>query len=275
MSRIDLHSHTKGSDGSGSPEAIALAAREAGLDGLVLCDHHQNVSQECADVANALRKVGVLPIVGCEYSCKQGHLQVFGVDVSVGAYGMYPEMQRVIDDVNALGGACVVPHCYKRGYKGFVGDDIFKITGLAAMEGYNGQVEVDNPHTNKLAREAAAKLGLPMTGASDAHRPSYVGLAYTEFEATITDEAGFIAALKSGKFTAQVNADILRRLRTAQAARWESFDLGEGPANFGSWERVNGHYEYQAKPRAPRQLALSGKVANDPFARATVSGKKG
>ena len=111
--RADLHSHTRGSDGTSTPAQIALAAKQAGLHILCLTDHHTNETDEVHKVADALRGVGVLPIIGCEYSTQQGHLLIYGIDVPAKAYGMYPDMQAVIDDVNALGGCCITPHPYK------------------------------------------------------------------------------------------------------------------------------------------------------------------
>jgi len=203
--KIDMHSHTRGSDGVGTPAQIALAARKAGLDALCLTDHHTNLTEEVELVAEALRNVGVLPILGVEYSTADGHLLLFGVDVPAYAWGEYPPMQAVIDDVNALGGACVVPHAYK-GYTRALRDKLKDIYGLAAVEVINGQVEQRDPPTNRKARDAATVMGARMCAGSDAHFPGDLGIVYTEFDGDIRTEDDFLAALKAGTFRPKVNA---------------------------------------------------------------------
>jgi predicted metal-dependent phosphoesterase TrpH len=218
--KIDLHSHTKGSDGAGTPAAIALAAKRAGLRGLALTDHHTNMTDEVHLVADALRNVGVLPIIGVEYSTAQGHLLIYGLDVPRMAWGMYPDMQEVIDEANALGGACIAPHPFK-GYQRALHSDLLRITGLAAVGVLNGQVEVADPRTNAKALAAARSMGIPCTGASDAHFPDMIGLTYTEFDGEITSEASLVEALHSGKFRA-CRDEVLFQEKLARRHTWQS-----------------------------------------------------
>ena len=224
--KIDLHSHTRGSDGTGTPAQIALAAKKAGLDGLCLTDHHTNMTDEVHKVAEALRGVGVLPIIGVEYSTAQGHLLIYGIDVPAKAWGMYPDMQAVIDEVNGLGGACITPHPFK-GYQRALHEKLETITGLVAVESLNGQVEVQNQATNRKARDAAKRMGIPRVGASDAHVPDGIGLAYTAFEGEIPDEETFLLALRSGKFKAKRN-DVIYEARTA----WRKTETVVSPARY-------------------------------------------
>jgi hypothetical protein len=182
--RIDLHSHTRGSDGVGSPEEIAKHAKKAHLHALCLTDHHTNNTDEVLRVADALIAVGVMPIVGCEYSTKEGHLLIFGTYVPKYRWGEYPAMQDVVDEVNREGGCCITPHPYK-GYTRSLQDKVMTIRGLAAVEVLNGQVEQRNPETNLKARNAAVKMGVHMVGASDAHVPWDLGTTYTETSSTV------------------------------------------------------------------------------------------
>lgn len=203
-----MHSHTRGSDGTGTPEQIAKEARRAGLHALCLTDHHQNVSGECLATAEALKRVGVMPIIGVEYSTAQGHLLVYGIDVPYRCeWGVYPQMQAVIDEVNQIGGVCVVPHPYA-GYTRTIGDHLPSIRGLAAIEGLNGRTE---SHRNSLATKMARQMGLPSTAGSDAHSPGALGSAWTEFDGKITNESQFLAALRAGSFRAVAGPDVWRR----------------------------------------------------------------
>lgn len=232
--RLDLHVHTRGSDGSGTPEMIAQAALAAGLDGLVITDHHKTYTAEGLLVADALRRVGLLAFHGCEYSTDDGHCLVFGVDVDELDLGLYPPMQEVIDKVVAAGGVAVPSHPYK-GYKRLCGDKIFGMGDIAALEGANGQAAFQNEVWNTKAKAAAKALGLPMTGGSDAHRPGHIGLCYTEFQGGIETTSDLVAALKAGKMRA-----IVKRRRVQQ-------------------EKARYRYPRKNKPRAtmlPRSLDL-------------------
>jgi len=227
MFKLDMHSHTKGSDGMSSPVDIAHAAKAAGLDGLCLTDHHTNTVGDNAEVhrvAEALEAVGVRAFVGVEYSTEMNHLLIFGIDVPVPAlaWGMYPNIQAVIDEVNAMGGACVVPHPYK-GYARAAKDHVTGLQGLAAIEGYNGQVETRSPETNALARGAAQRMGLPITGGSDAHWAGMIGIAWTEFDRVIEDDHDLCAALHAGNFRACVDHARVASERNKFTARRGSF----------------------------------------------------
>ena len=173
------------------------------------------MSARRAEIADALRGVGVLPIIGCEYSTQQGHLLIYGIDVPAKAYGMYPDMQAVIDDVNALGGCCITPHPYK-GYSKALRKDVEKIRGLVAVESLNGQIELGyNVDDNRKARASAQRMGIPRTGASDAHRAENIGVTFTEFDGAIPDEKTFLAALRSGKFRAMRNDEVFKKRKAS------------------------------------------------------------
>lgn len=238
VTRIDMHSHTKGSDGRGTPAQIALAAKKAGLDALCLTDHHTNLTPEVEEVATALRNVGVLPILGVEYSTAQGHLLIFGVDVPSRAWGMYPPMQRVIDDVNALGGACVVPHPYK-GYQRALREEVETVRGLAAVEVVNGQCEDERPETNRRALRSAEKMGIARCAGSDAHNPLDIGNAFTVFDDEIKTEGDFLAALKAGRFHPEVDPvrQKAREARAARAAAWAADPVWTAPAPRYAWAK--------------------------------------
>lgn len=219
--KIDLHTHTKGSDGHGTPRQIATSAKAAGLHGLCLTDHHTNLTDEVNAVADALRAVDVLPIIGCEYSTADGHLLIFGLDVPKWAWGEYPKMQDVIDDVNKLGGVCIVPHPYK-GYQRALHERLETIKGLVAVESLNGQIETSiNIENNRKARESAKRMGVGRTGASDAHFPQDIGVTYTEFDGAIPDEQTFLTALRSGKFCAKRDEALFQKATAWKTARNE------------------------------------------------------
>lgn len=200
--KIDMHVHTKGSDGWGSPESIVRYAKRARLDGLCLTDHHLTYTSESLEVARALRQAGLLAFHGCEYSTAWGHLLVYGVNVEEFKWGYYPSPKRVIRDVNAAGGLCVPAHPYK-GYRRFYGDRVKLLTGAVGLETANGRCAFQNPLVNRQAALIAKEHCMGTFGGSDAHSPMHIGLCYTQFDVVIRTEADLLAAMRvNGEFKA-------------------------------------------------------------------------
>lgn len=225
--RIDMHVHTPGSDGHGTPEAYVLAAKAAGLDGIAITDHHHTCNHENDLIAAAFQNEGMLVIRGCEYSTANGHLLIFGVDVDKLGLGFYPPMQTVIIKVVAAGGVCVPSHPYYGYAKGMLGDKLYKLTGVPACEGFNGRLEAEMPIKNGHARKAAAKMGIATTGGSDAHWAEDVGLAYTEFPEDVKDEKGVLEALKTGRCKGCVNEVKMNRKVERLLRAYTAKDAGE------------------------------------------------
>lgn len=213
--RIDMHVHTPGSDGLGSPDDFVDYARAAKLDGLVITDHHRTYTAQGLEVARALRKAGLLAFHGCEYSTAWGHMLVYGVDVELCSWGYYPDPRLVIRDVRAAGGVCVPSHPYY-GFKRTCGDRVKQLRGVAGIETANGQAAVGYPEKNRLAAQAAAEVGFATFGGSDAHLAQNVGTCYTRFDAVIRTERDFLQAMKRGLVRAvtsrkRIEKQILRR----------------------------------------------------------------
>jgi hypothetical protein len=99
------HLHSTLSDGRGSPEEIAAAAKSAGLDFVVLTDHN------VAALAPARWVDGVLVITAQELSTPAGHLVALGASRALTA----DEREHdPVSHVNALGGAGFLAHPLQR-----------------------------------------------------------------------------------------------------------------------------------------------------------------
>ena len=72
--RIDLHTHSRVSDGTQSPGELVHAAAEAGLDVLGLTDH--DTSEGWAEAETAAREVGIGLVKGMEISTRHGRRSV-------------------------------------------------------------------------------------------------------------------------------------------------------------------------------------------------------
>jgi len=66
--RIDLHSHTRASDGTQTAEELLRAAAEQGIDVLGLTDH--DTAEAWDEAARAAAEVGVALVRGIEISCR-------------------------------------------------------------------------------------------------------------------------------------------------------------------------------------------------------------
>ncbi len=98
-----VHVHTTHSDGGGSPGEVIAAAREAGLQFLVITDH---------DTLEAKRIEGyhdnVLVLVGAEISTDAGH--VLGLGISDPVYRFSGDVRDALMDVRDLGGVAFAAH---------------------------------------------------------------------------------------------------------------------------------------------------------------------
>lgn len=189
---FDMHVHEKtySSDSQLSLEQIVIEAKACGLDGIVITDHDTVGLRSQAKRLSARHNLHIF--VGVEVLTLQGDLLVLGVDdIPKG----HLDAQHLIDDINARGGATIAAHPFRNNGRG-LGETIRSLSGLTAVEGYNGRTKA---HHNLRAAQLAESLGLPVTGGSDAHLPGEVGGVKTWIDASIKEERDLIEALKAGK----------------------------------------------------------------------------
>ncbi len=98
-----LHVHTTHSDGAGSVGHVAAAARQAGLDFVVVTDHNTFGAKPAEGYVGDL-----LLVVGVEVSTHAGHLLALGVDEP--HFRFPPTAADVLQDVTELGGTAIVAH---------------------------------------------------------------------------------------------------------------------------------------------------------------------
>ena len=184
--RYDLQVHTDASPCSAAtPAEIAVAAVEAGLDGIAITNHDTTEGvQQVRHAASGLDgDLDVIP--GVEVTTTQGHLLALGVEKAP----PQADPLAVIENVHEQGDVAVLSHPFDR-LRQVYDRDLEAIA--AAVDG----IEVRNSRCvrrryNEAASAFAARHGLAETGGSDAHFPREVGRAVTEYDAKI--EAGFEA----------------------------------------------------------------------------------
>jgi hypothetical protein len=108
---INLHLHTRYSDGTGTHQEIAEAAIQAGLDAVLVTDHNLLVSEH--EDYYWIDDKQVLMLIGEEIHDQQrtpqkNHLLVFGADQELAGQAANP--QELIDQVHQHGGICFLAH---------------------------------------------------------------------------------------------------------------------------------------------------------------------
>lgn len=189
--RADLHVHTSASpDGRSSLEAVARAARAAGLDAVAITDHDL-----CTPVPASLE--GVLLIPGCEVSTRAGHITGLFLDrpLPLEALGRLPAPEDAVAAIRQAGGLAVLAHPFHR-----PGAEPEKFTfPLDGMETANARAAFKVPDANGRAAALAAARGLAAVGGSDGHDAAEVGNACTELEAEELSLPALRSALAAGR----------------------------------------------------------------------------
>lgn len=199
---IDLHVHTApASPCSSAPvDGLIEEAKRIGLDGICLTDH--NYIWDPGAVEQLRKRHNFLILRGNEITTDQGDMVVFGLERDVKGIIRLEDLRKEVLEAK---GFMIAAHPFR----GFLTFNIGQL-GLTpekameralfkqvdAVEVLNSKVTADE---NGFAAKVAAGLGLPLTGGSDAHQVSDVGIYATRFPGVIHDERELIAALRSGK----------------------------------------------------------------------------
>lgn len=172
--RVDLHSHTMWSgDSTTTPDEIARAVAEAGLDVLCITDHNA--------IKGAVQLAGSLPcrvVVGEELRTHAG--EIIGLFLTEHIpFGVPP--RAAAEQIRAQGGVVYVPHPFdplRRNLAQAALDDLVGAGLVDALEVINAKTSLRS--LNEQAARYAAAHGLRAGAGSDAHVPDALGAAYVE-----------------------------------------------------------------------------------------------
>jgi hypothetical protein len=213
---FDMHVHTCLSP-CGSldmhPSAVVRAAAEAGLDGIVICDH--NAADNVAAVMRAADTAGCVAVPGMEITTEEEvhlvallpdaaaagvlharvaaalpgrnapaafgeqviadeHAEVLGFNASLLAGATSWSVGRTADEIHRAGGLAIAAHADRERF-GIVGQLGFVPPGLPL-----DAIEVSATTAYDVGRRRHADpLGLPAVTGSDAHEPGAIGRALT------------------------------------------------------------------------------------------------
>jgi len=171
--RLDLHCHTHRSpDSLMTYDALLRRMDQREMDMVAITDHN-TIAGALAFRARAPERF----LVGEEIKTSSGELIALFLEEEVPP-GLSPE--DTISRVHAQGGLVGVSHPLDRLRGEALGMERLKsIRGeLDFLEVFNARITF--PNDNRLARESAARWGLPGSAGSDAHAPAEVGRAYVE-----------------------------------------------------------------------------------------------
>ncbi|MHB8193821.1 MAG: CehA/McbA family metallohydrolase [Bellilinea sp.] len=146
---VNLHTHTRYSDGAGTHAQIAQAALEAGLDCVIITDHNVHVR----GFEGYSRKEGrkLLVLVGEEVhdqarQPQKNHLLVLGIDREMALDADQP--QYLIDRVAQAGGLSFIAHPVESDLPLFHEEDIswedWQVRNYTGIELWNGLSEIKN-----------------------------------------------------------------------------------------------------------------------------------
>src|SRR5512144_2869070 len=152
---VNLHMHTRYSDGSGTHKDIAQAALQTGLDAVIVTDH--NILVQGVEGYYRLGTTRVLLLVGQEVhdqdrEPQKNHLLVFNANREVATLADDP--QTLINGVNEAGGICFPAHPHDVASPTFketsISWDAWDVHGYTGIELWNGLSELKTVLHTKL-----------------------------------------------------------------------------------------------------------------------------
>ncbi|MCZ2344295.1 MAG: PHP domain-containing protein [Bacteroidales bacterium] len=178
LMKFDLHMHTSRYSPCSVTEPLELveSAVAAGLDGIVITEHHHVwAEEELAELRAAAP--GLIILAAVEVTCVGGDILVYGVqDATTVPRGItWPELVR---EVHRQDGATVIAHPYRWG------QPIDQL--LADLQPEFDGIELMSTNMEEDIQTKASQLFSRMShlaplGNSDSHNPETVGAYYTEF----------------------------------------------------------------------------------------------
>ena len=208
--RIDLHCHTHHSrDSLMTFEALLRRMDQRGMDMVAITDHN-TISGARAFYARAPERF----LIGEEIKTTAGELIALFLNEEVPP-GLSPE--ETIARVHAQGGLVGASHPLDRLRGEAMGMQTLESIRreLDFLEVFNARITFSND--NRLARESAARWGLPGSAGSDAHAPSEVGRAYVDMP-TFDGPQEFLESLALGQIRGRLSSPLVHFYSTY--AKW-------------------------------------------------------
>jgi hypothetical protein len=188
--RADLHVHTYHSpDCALRPQDIVALCQRRGIDCVAITDHNS-----IAGALEVQRLAPFLVIVGEEVRTQGGEIIGLFLQEEVPP-GL--SAQETVVRIKEQRGLVLVPHPFDRLRRSTLRGPLLEALApqLDALEVFNSRTLL--PSHQSLARDFAAKHGLPSTAGSDAHTRWELGRAYVEIP-EFQGAGGFLDSLAQG-----------------------------------------------------------------------------
>ncbi|MCX6769165.1 MAG: PHP domain-containing protein [Candidatus Micrarchaeota archaeon] len=174
----DLHIHTKYSfDSLSEPEEVLNSAVRKELSAVAITDHNGIEGALAAQSIARRKNLSLQVIIGEEVSTDKGDLLAYFLKEKI-APG---KLEQALAKVAAQGAVCCAAHPFDFARHGMelraLGQET--LARIDAIETFNARVALASQ--NRDAALFAAERGKPAFAGSDAHHPSEVGTACTQF----------------------------------------------------------------------------------------------
>lgn len=204
---VGLHTHTHPNswDSFLTPDEAVDRAKEVGLEAVVMTEHDWAWDyDQWRELAKRHEDIVVLRAM--ELNTEDGHVVCFGLHEYI--FGMH-RAAELAGHVWKRGGVMIAAHPYRRQmpWRWDKAEDYAEslvraernplYRFVSAMEVANGRGVLKE---NTFSLTLSSTMGMPGTGADDAHEIKDLGKTATYFEADIRTEEDLIAAIRSGRF---------------------------------------------------------------------------
>jgi predicted metal-dependent phosphoesterase TrpH len=187
-----------------SPQAMAQAALERDLDGVVLTEH--NYLWSLAEVQALQMQFPALKILrGIEVSAAEGHALVYGVSESE-TVAFYPKipLAELANIVHAAGGIVILAHPAR--YKESIPCAVYH-AGIDGIELFSMNIRT---YMEAAIQELDTILGKPGIAGTDAHSIESLGFYATDYSHPIESEQDLVRAVKMQAFTLHRDFECVR-----------------------------------------------------------------
>jgi hypothetical protein len=188
--KIDIHVHTISSDSTATVDDVIKAAKEKGLDGVVVTDHD---TIEGAEEAIS-KKRGLIIIMGEEVTTTNGHILALGISEPI-RKGLPPNI--AVFRIHKQNGLAVIPHQTFPFVSKIPKKELHKIP-IDGIEVFSAATPFAW-HYFRRNLKLAGSLGLPMLAGSDSHFAETIGDAYTIVYAENQETTSILNAIKQGR----------------------------------------------------------------------------
>jgi predicted metal-dependent phosphoesterase TrpH len=227
---LDLHVHTTAFSSCSvlTPDIMAIAAKQAGLDGVCITEHNRIWSEQ--DAMALATKHGIAIFRGMEITTTGGDVLVFGVEEEprqmwtametndsdheawpdVPERPLYPLSPAALKSrVDQVGGVAIAAHPFRRFLVFGVGDlprsveEAMDNPTFSHVHGLEVCNSMATAQENEMAYRVAEAMGLIKLGGSDAHTAMAVGTCVTRFDDWINNDRELAQAILARRFTVE------------------------------------------------------------------------